>query len=242
MLLSDACYAYMEAKSKRLRQTTLDSYVSGLRCHVLPEWGGRELESIRRREVQEWVDGFELPGAAEKALKCLRQVIRWAIRSYDLEIFDPTQGVELPAKPVYRRESMDAREEASVLRAAVGQPWEAVVLCAAVLGLRPSEAAGLDWGDIDWRSGWVHVQRGAHSAQGGTVEYGCKTRLSDRHLKLPRFALERLRRLRGQPQLGDDGRHVHEARSLGHDGHAGVDLGGLRGDGLFCHFRSPSRR
>ena len=195
MLLSDACYAYMEAKSKRLRQTTLDSYVSGLRCHVLPEWGGRELESIRRREVQEWVDGFELPGAAEKALKCLRQVIRWAIRSYDLEIFDPTQGVELPAKPVYRRESMDAREEASVLRAAVGQPWEAVVLCAAVLGLRPSEAAGLDWGDIDWRSGWVHVQRGAHSAQGGTVEYGCKTRLSDRHLKLPRFALERLRRL-----------------------------------------------
>lgn len=193
MLLSEACRAYMEAKSRRLRQTTLDGYVSGLRCHVLPMWGARELESIRRREVQEWVDGFELPGAAEKALKCLRQVMRWAIRSYDLEIFDPTQGVELPAKPVYRRESMDAREEASVLRAAVGQPWEAVVLCAAVLGLRPSEAAGLDWGDVDWRSGWVHVQRGAHSTQGGTVEYGCKTRLSDRHLKLPRFALERLR-------------------------------------------------
>ena len=110
--------------------------------------------------------------------------------------------MELPAKPVYRRESMDAREEASVLRAAVGQPWEAVVLCAAVLGLRPSEAAGLDWSDIDWRSGWVHVQRGAHSAQGGTVEYGCKTRLSDRHLKLPRFALERLRQLRGQRRKG----------------------------------------
>ena len=380
MLLSDACYAYMEAKSKRLRRTTLEGYASGLRCHVLPAWGGRELESIRRREVQEWVDSIPTPGAAEKALKCLRQVMRWAIRSYDLEIFDPTQGVELPAKPVYRRESMDAREEASVLRAAVGQPWEAVVLCAAVLGLRPSEAAGLDWSDIDWRSGWVHVQRGAHSTQGGTVEYGCKTRLSDRHLKLPRFALERLRqlrvddvgygnlahvlayyechrigachgngstdvahgntgwelrrvhcvraqprkeqtdrltecpdrdlgdrsvclnleghrfavpkqgygipepvhgggqirhallesvqlgrrdgraaaaavlprllgeahlggeRLRGQPQLGDDGRHVHEARSLGHDGHAGVDLGGLLGDGLFCHFSLLSRR
>lgn len=202
MLMSDACSAYMEAKSKRLRQTTLDGYVSGLRCHVLPMWGARELESIRRREVQEWVDGFELPGAAEKALKCLRQVMRWAIRTCDLEIFDPTQGVELPAKPVYRRESMDAREEASVLRAAVGQPWEAVVLCAAVLGLRPSEAAGLDWGDVDWRSGWVHVQRGAHSTQGGTVEYGCKTRLSDRHLKLPRFALERLRQLRGQRRKG----------------------------------------
>ena len=126
MLLSDACSAYMESKSKKLRQTTLDGYVSGLRCHVLPEWGGRELGSIRRREVQEWVDGFELPGAAEKALKCLRQVMRWAIRSYDLEIFDPTQGVELPAKPSSGCESMDARARASVLRgqsASRGRPW-----------------------------------------------------------------------------------------------------------------------
>lgn len=197
------CERYLEAKGRKCRMNTLDGYVSGLRCHVLPKWGARELESIKRREVQEWVDSIPTPGAAQKALKCLRQVIRWAIRTYDLEIFDATQGVELPERPVYRRESMDAREEAALLRAAVGQPWEAVLLCAAALGLRPSEAAGLDWGDIDWRSGWVHVQRGAHSLQSGeVVEYACKTRLSDRFLKLPRFALERLRRIRGQRRRG----------------------------------------
>lgn len=197
------CERYLEAKGRKCRMNTLDGYVSGLRCHVLPKWGTRELESIKRREVQEWVDSIPTPGAAQKALKCLRQVIRWAIRTYDLEIFDATQGVELPERPVYRRESMDAREEAALLRAAVGQPWEAVLLCAAVLGLRPSEAAGLDWGDIDWRSGWVHIRRGAHSLQSGeVVEYACKTKLSDRFLKLPRFALERLRRIRGQRRKG----------------------------------------
>ncbi len=197
------CERYLEAKGRKCRQNTLDGYVSGLRCHVLPKWGTRELESIKRREVQEWVDSIPAPGAAQKALKCLRQVIRWAIRTYDLEIFDATQGVELPERPVYRREAMDAREEAALLRAAVGQPWEAVLLCAAALGLRPSEAAGLDWGDIDWRSGWVHIQRGAHSLQSGeVVEYACKTKLSDRFLKLPRFALERLRRIRGQRRKG----------------------------------------
>lgn len=197
------CERYLEAKGRKCRMNTLDGYVSGLRCHVLPKWGTRELESIKRREVQEWVDSIPTPGAAQKALKCLRQVVRWAIRTYDLEIFDATQGVELPERPVYRRESMDAREEATLLRAAVGQPWEAVLLCAAALGLRPSEAAGLDWGDIDWRSGWVHIQRGAHSLQSGeVVEYACKTKLSDRFLKLPRFALERLRRIRGQRRKG----------------------------------------
>lgn len=202
-MFSACCAAYMEAKSRKCRQNTLDGYVSGLRCHVLPKWGDREVESIRRKEVQAWVETIATPGAAEKAFKCFRQVFRWAIREFELEIFDVTQGVELPAKPVHRRESMAAREEAAVLREAYGQPWEAVVLAAAALGLRPSEAAGLDWSDIDWRSGWVHVQRGAHSLQAGAVvEYACKTKLSDRHLKLPRFALERLRQLRGARRAG----------------------------------------
>lgn len=53
MNVYEVCESYMEAKSKKLRQNTLDGYVSALRCHVMPMWSERELESIRRREVQE---------------------------------------------------------------------------------------------------------------------------------------------------------------------------------------------
>ena len=56
--------------------------------------------------------------------------------------------------------------------------------------------------DVDWRSGWVHVQRGLHVVGGEVVETGCKTKLSDRRLKLPRFALERLRAIRGTRRSG----------------------------------------
>lgn len=38
--------------------------------------------------------------------------------------------------------------------------------------------------------------------RGEEVETGCKTRLSDRRLKLPRFALERLRAIRGSRRAG----------------------------------------
>ena len=189
MNVSHVCEEYISAKSRKCRQNTLDGYISAIRCHVLPKWGGRDLTDIRRREVQEWVDSIPTAGAATKALKMLQQVYRWAIREYELEVFDPTSGVELPQRPIYRREVMSAKETARLLREAVGQPWEAVVILAASLGLRPSEACGVDWSDIDWRSGWVHVQRGAHTLQSGeTVEYPCKTRLSDRFLKLPRWA------------------------------------------------------
>lgn len=203
MNVAMTCDLYITAKTAKCRQNTLDGYISAIRCHVLPKWGERELTDIRRKEVQEWVDSIPTAGAATKALKMLQQVFRWAIKTFELEIFDPTQGVELPARPIYRREVMTAKEIAYMLREAVGKPWEANIILAVALGLRPSEALGVDWSDIDWRSGWVHIQRGCHTLQSGeTVEYPCKTRLSDRYLKLPRWALVRLRQIRGQRRRG----------------------------------------
>ena len=203
MLFETAVEMYMTDRAKRLRATTLEGYESAIRKHIAPAWTGRDVESITHEELQSWVDSIPTAGAATKALKMLQQVYRWAIKTYELEIFDPTQGVELPQRPIYRREVMTAKEVAHMLREAVGQPWEAVVILAASLGLRPSEACGVDWSDIDWRSGWVHIQRGAHTLQSGeTVEYPCKTRLSDRFLKLPRWAMNRLRQIRGQRRRG----------------------------------------
>lgn len=113
-----------------------------------------------------------------------------------------TQGVELPKKPAVRRPTLTAEQERVTLKAIVGQPFEAAVLLGAALGLRRCEACAVRIEDVDWRSGWVHVQRGLHVVGGEIVETGCKTKLSDRKLKLPRFALERLRAIRGTRRSG----------------------------------------
>lgn len=202
MLFETAVAAYWEDKSRRLRGNTLEGYASAIRRHLMPAWAGRELESITHEEVQRWVDSVPTYGAAEKAFKTFRQVYRWSMRRFQLRVWDVTQGVELPARPVVRRPVLTAREERETLRGVVGQEWEAVVLCEAALGLRRSEACGLDWSDFDWRRGWVHVQRGAHWVGGGVVEYPTKTRLSDRWLRVPRWALARLRRIRGARRSG----------------------------------------
>ena len=203
MLFEKAAAEYMADKSKRLRATTIEGYESAIARHLLPAWAGRELEGVTHEELQAWVDSIPTAGATEKAYKTFRQIYRWSIRKHQLRIWDVTQGIELPKRRMARRERMTAGQERTMLRAVMGEPYEAVVLAAAALGLRPSEAAGLDWSDVDWRSGWVHVQRGAHTVRGGaTVEYGCKTELADRWLKLPRWALERLRAIRGRRRSG----------------------------------------
>lgn len=202
MLFSEAATEYMADKRKRLRATTLEGYESALRCHVLPAWGDREVESITYEELQAWVDDFTRPGAAEKAFKTFRQVFRWALRRRQLRIWDVTQGIELPRKPPVRRPTLTADQERETLRGIVGQPFEAAVLLGAALGLRRCEACAVSIEDIDWRSGWVHVRRGLHVVGGEVIETGCKTKLSDRKLKLPRFALERLRAIRGTRRSG----------------------------------------
>lgn len=202
MLFSDAVDMYWAEKSRRLRENTLEGYRSALRRHVLPAFAGRPVEEISFDEVQRWVDSIPTYGAAIKAYKTFRQVYRWVLRRAGIRVWDVTQGVELPARPVVRKRTLGPEQERETLRGIWGQPWEAVVLLQASLGLRRSEACGLDWSDVDWRSGWVHVQRGARWVGGRVVEYATKTKLSDRWLRLPRFALERLRQIRGARRSG----------------------------------------
>lgn len=60
MLFSTAVTEYMADKGKRLRATTLEGYRSAIRCHLMPMWGGREIETISFEEVQD-LGGFVRP-------------------------------------------------------------------------------------------------------------------------------------------------------------------------------------
>ena len=111
----------MDDKRGRLRACTLAGYESALALHVLPRWGELELEAITPEGVQGWIDSFDLPGAAEKAYKTLRQVIRWAIRRLGVRMYDPTAaGVELPHKPAHCPRTMEASQVRAYLRALWG--------------------------------------------------------------------------------------------------------------------------
>lgn len=121
MLFEEAAKRYMDEKSRRLRACTLEGYRSALRCHLHPRWDGVELEGIEPEDIQGWVDSFELPGAAAKAYKTLRQIIRWSIRRLKLRMYDPTMaGIELPRMRPYSPAVMDAGGVRSLRRGRTG--------------------------------------------------------------------------------------------------------------------------
>lgn len=150
MLFEEAAKRYMDDKRKRLRACTLEGCASALRCHLHPRW-----------------DGFELAGAAAKAYKTLRQIIRWAIRKLKLRMYDPTMaGIELPRALPYRTAVMDAGGVQGYLRALWGHECEAVAICSVTLGLSRGEACGLKWSDINLKTGEVRIHRSRQTVAG----------------------------------------------------------------------------
>lgn len=226
MLFSELVKKYMEDKEsgrKRVRLNTLEGYKSAFRTHVLPAWGDREVESIAYEEVQEWVDNFGK--GVEKAWKCLRQVIRWAISNRIVVMSDPTIGVEVTVPTRKLPSTLSDKQLNRLLYACQGEVWEAVVWCQATLGLRRCEACALTWGDIDLRTGEVRIDKGRHVVGGVTYVWGTKTEKSTRDLVLPRFAVMRLRAIK------------RERRALNNE-----LLCDLRPDAISRRFRSWCRR
>lgn len=192
MNINEISVAYLAEKEQRRRASTVDGYRSSINLYILPTFGNQEIETIEPEAIQAWVDEFKKPGAAEKAFKCLRQLFNWAIRKYRLRIWNPTQGIELPSKPIYRPKTITANETAKRLRGFYGHKDEPTIIISTTLALRPGESYGIRWDDINWRNGAVSVSRSRQYVRGGVVILPTKTRKSNRILYLPKFAKERL--------------------------------------------------
>lgn len=188
---------YLPEKSSKRAPSTIAGYESSMRLYVLPRWGEREIEGIGAQELQEWVDSIGMPGAAEKAFKCLRQVIRWWMRRECLQINDPTRSVELPKKVPYTPDVLDSEGVSQMLKAMWGHWAEANAICAVTLGLRRGEACALEWGDINLKTGEVKISKSRQLVNGQIITVQTKTEKSTRSCFLPKFAIQRLRQIKG---------------------------------------------
>lgn len=187
---------YLPEKRARRRANTVDGYESSIHLHVLPVWGTMCIVEITKDAVQAWVDTFrDNPGGGEKAYKCLRQIVRWAIEKWGLFVADPTRGIELPRKPVYRPETLTQRRLKRWIRGMVGCICEPFAIVHAALGTRSGETCHVRWERINWRTGHVPIDGTMQETSQGVIEYPTKTAKGERDGWLPRWALDRLHQI-----------------------------------------------
>ncbi|MCI1914654.1 MAG: site-specific integrase [Bifidobacteriaceae bacterium] len=159
------------------------------------------MDAVDSQAVQSWLDGIERPGAARKAWALIRAMLRRARREGITSTDVTALLIDLPQVPHYEAPVLDTNGVRALLRGCWGWNLEAWVIVSVSLGLRPEEAMGLEWQDMNLRSGIVRIERGIQWINGHEAIVPPKTTLSRRDLILPAYARKRLKQLK-QHQRG----------------------------------------
>lgn len=120
---------------------------------VLPAWGKRPINEIRKRDVISLIDSIADRGApimANRVLAHVKRLLKWAA-SRDIIENDPAAHVEKVTPETKRERVLTDDELALVWNAAekIGYPFGNAVQMLILTGARREEIFGLSWSEID---------------------------------------------------------------------------------------------
>jgi integrase len=183
----------------KVRAKTYGDYAAMLRRYIRPAIGTKILASLSPLEIQAvyqvMIDRKLSARTVRYAHAVLRAAMRQAIR-WQLLLNDPTQGVELPREQCREMSVLTTEQARSFLRTASHSPQQCLFALALTTGMRPSEYLALCWRDIDWGRGTISVVRTLHKNEGQWIFSDTKRVRSRRVVKLQRWVLDLLRKLK----------------------------------------------
>ena len=191
--------AWLERRRANLKASTQNGYTKVINGPLIPAFGHRTLADIKRIDIKTWAAGLS---AGNKAIANILSVFRAALQeAFEDELIEsnPLAGwVYRKAEPPKESEDVDpftAEEQTAILAALDGQGRNLIQL-AFWTGLRTSELIALEWGDVDWIKGNIHVRRALTNAARKTGPETTKTRAGTRTVKLLPPALDALKKQR----------------------------------------------
>lgn len=152
----EAFLTYAE-RDRRRAKNTISRYRTVL---TSVEAFGLDLARAEVEDIQRWWDSrFDAhPATRANELACLRSFYRWATK-FDHRPDDPTRRLDAPKIPIRvpRPIGRSDLERLLEMARADSPELERALALGAYAGLRVSEAAGLDWADVDQESRRIYV-------------------------------------------------------------------------------------
>lgn len=171
----------------RVRERTHKEYAATLRRHVREPLGSRRLGSLKPVDIQGLYTALQAAGRT-KSVRYVHTVLRDALNQavkWQMLQMNPADFVDLPRQERTKMRALSQDEVSRLLEAASGSKWCILFSFMLGTGLRPSEALGLQWPDIDLVRGAVSVRRTLARVNGRWLFEEPKTKSSRRTVPLP---------------------------------------------------------
>lgn len=173
---------------QRVAASTFKAYSDYVSCYLKDGLGDKMLSKLEPIEIQEFYNVLGERGIAPKTIRNIHNVLSSALNQavkWGLTTKNPAPLVDLPKKKKKEMRPLNQEEAARFMDATVYSPWKAYFSLLLSSGMRPSEALGLKWSDIDFKNERVHVQRALSRVTGAWSLEAPKTAQSKRSIPLP---------------------------------------------------------
>lgn len=193
--VADQLYTWLDNIKPTVKTSTFDGYRKIVEGRLIPAFGDLMITDIKRSHVREWVKAQEISNKTiTNIISPLREALAGAVEDEVIES-NPLAGWSYRKKGQPKTldddiDPFDIEEQAAILNSLSGQGRN-LIQFAFWSGLRTSELVALDWADIDWRRGEIHVSRAMTQAS-DEVET-TKTTSGTRRIKILPPALDALK-------------------------------------------------
>lgn len=185
---------WLKAKRSNLRPATIESYCNISRMYISPALGKLKLKDLSAARVQKFYSSLESGGKGRRTIEMTHTILHgFLAQARRLELI--TQNwAELVEVPRPGKSEMHVWDESQVSQFLQFVNSDPLYRLAFSTGMRRGELVGLQWKDLDWNTGMLHIRRQAYKPEGGGFIFQSpKTEKGKRGIRLGRGMLEALR-------------------------------------------------
>jgi integrase len=161
------------------KSSTIRSANSYLNVHILPHFGKRGLDEIGAETQQIFVTKMAKAKLSRKMILNVLSTLSSMLDTAKTWGY-VCQGVQypnivLPSYAVQREARFFVLKEVGKIIGASPEPYKTMFTVLAMTGMRAGEKLGLQWADIDFEKGLIHIRRSAWYGQVQTTKSKAST-------------------------------------------------------------------
>lgn len=149
--------------SERNKATTLQGYHGYIKNWIIPYLGKYRLSKLNEDHVRTLYRAMKDAGLADSSRHQVHSILRRALVIAEREkriTRNPAAMVDPPPQGKNHRLPLSLEQARRVLDSLDGDPLAARWVAALLLGMRQGECLGLEWDDIDFKTGLIRIRQG----------------------------------------------------------------------------------
>ncbi len=197
MLYEDVLSKWLQEKNMEVRNSTIQNYVKSIKNWIIPAFGDIEIKEISRKDLQDFVINFSKGHKRNTVInitKPLSGSLKWAEESGFISC-SPWKHIKIPRDFSEKEINTFTEEEMTKILSlnTCKKNTKDIVLLAYRTGMRIGEILSLKWEDINFKEGFLTVQRTLSGYINGQPEITeSKTKKSKRRIDLDKLTIQML--------------------------------------------------